>query len=78
MTLGPSMPSNPIPGIPEDSVLPHTVLQPQNHSPVLPITQAVDAPRFPLLLSSAFSPPNSPLAGYRVLVRGGSDELVGS
>lgn len=77
MTLGPSMPSNPIPGIPEDGVLPHTVLQPQNHSPVLPITQAVDAARFPQLLSSASSSPNSSLAGYGVLVPGGSDELVG-
>ena len=71
------MPSNPIPGLPEDSVLPHTVLQPQNHSPMPPLTQSVDAPRFPLLLFSAFSPPKASLEGYGVLVWGGSDELVG-
>lgn len=73
------MPSNPIPGIPWDSALFHTVPQPHNLWPTPPITWSVDAPRLPLPLSSAPAtlPSSSSLAGSGVLVGRGSDEMVG-
>lgn len=51
MTLGPSMPSDPIPGIPEDSALPHSppTLEPLTYASHYPGSRCPKVPTAPVL-----------------------------